>query len=183
MIDTCYRTVGRDLNNIHSVNITELFFLSKRCTSHTGFLVKFVKEVLECNGCKCLALSLNLNMLLRLNCLMQAIGITASRHDTSGELINDHNLIVLYNVILITEHQIMRTKCKDYIMLNLKVICICKVINMEELFNFMNTLLGQIDNLVLLINNKVSGLFLLNSHDGIHLGILRNILAPSQLFC
>ena len=68
-------------------------------------------------------------------------------------------------------------------MLNLKVICICKVINMEELFNFMNTLLGQIDNLVLLINNKVSGLFLLNSHDGIHLGILRNILAPSQLFC
>ena len=68
-------------------------------------------------------------------------------------------------------------------MLNLKVICICKVINMEELFNFMNTLLGQIDNLVLLINNKVSGLFLLNSHDSIHLGILRNILAPSQLFC
>ena len=183
MIDTCYRTVCRNFNNVHSINITELLFLGKCSTGHTGFLVKFVEEVLECNGCKCLALSLNLYMLLRLDCLMQTIGITASRHDTSGKLIYNHNLIVLYNVILITEHQIMCTKCKNYIVLDLKVISICKVFNMEKLLNLVHTLLGKIDNLVLFINDKVSGLFLLNSHDGIHLGILRYIFTSCQLFC
>ena len=183
VIDTCYRTVRWNLDNVHSINITELFFLGKCRTGHTGFLVKFVEEVLERNGCKCLALSLNLYMLLRLDCLMQTIGITTSRHDTSGELINDHNLIILYNIILIAEHQIMCTECKDYIMLNLKVICICEVFNMEELLNLMYTLLGKVDNLVLLIHDKVSGLFLLDSHNSIHLGILRYIFTSYQLFC
>ena len=62
MIDTCNRTVGRNLNNVHAVNITELFFLRQSRTGHTSFLLKFIEEVLECNGCKCLALSLNLYM-------------------------------------------------------------------------------------------------------------------------
>ncbi len=35
---TLYRLICRNLNNIHSVNITELFFLCESCTCHTGFL-------------------------------------------------------------------------------------------------------------------------------------------------
>ena len=47
MIDTLDRFIGRDFNNVHTVNITELLFLCECCTSHTGLFVKFVKEVLE----------------------------------------------------------------------------------------------------------------------------------------
>ena len=183
MIDTCNRTVGRNLNNVHAVNITELFFLRQSRTGHTSFLLKFIEEVLECNGCKCLALSLNLYMLLCLDCLMQTIGITAARHDTSGKLVNDHNLIIFYHVILIAEHQIMCTERKDHIMLDLQVLRICQVINMEKFLNLFHTLLCQIHQFVLFIYDKVSGFFLLNSHDGIHLGILRYILTTCQLLC
>ena len=66
-------------------------------------------------------------------------------------------------------------------MLDLKILRIRKVLNMEELLNLMHTFLCQVDHLVLLIYNEVSGLLLLNSHDGIHLGILRHILTTCHL--
>ena len=81
-------------------------------------------------------------MLLCLNCLMQTIGVASAWHDTSCKLIDNKNLIVLYNVILITEHHIVCFECHDHIMLNFKILRICKVINMEELLYLLNTLLG-----------------------------------------
>ena len=120
-------------------------------------------------------------MLFRLNGLMQTVGIAASRHNTSGKLIDDHNLIILHHIILIAEHQIVCAKRKDHIVLNLKVLRICQIINMEELLHLVHTLLGKVDNLVLLVDDKVSGLLLFHTHDGIHLGVLRNILTSGQL--
>ena len=120
-------------------------------------------------------------MLLCLNCLMQSVRVTSSRHNTSGKLIDDHNLIILNHVILITEHQIMCAKCKDDIMLDLKVIRIRKVLNMEELLNLMHTFLCQVDHFIFLIYDEISGLFLLDSHDSIHLGIFRNVLTSFHL--
>ena len=176
MIDSLYRQVCRNNDNIHTVNLTELFFLCKGCTGHTCLLLIFVKEVLEGNRCQCTALPFYLYIFLCFNRLMQAIRKTPSRHDTSGKLINDQYLIILYNVILIAEHQIMCSQSKDHIMLDLKVLCICKVIDLEELLNLFHTFLCQVDNFVLLVDNKVSCLFLFNTHDGIHLGVLRHIL-------
>ena len=176
MIDTLDRFIGRDFNNVHTVNITELLFLCECCTSHTGLFVKFVKEVLECDRCKRLALTFYFYMLFRFDRLMKSVWITASRHNTSGKFINDHNLVIFYHVVLIAEHQIMCSQSKDHIVLDLKVLCICKVIDLEELLNLFHTFLCQVDNFVLLIDNKVSCLLLFNSHDGIHLGVLRHIL-------
>ena len=67
------RSVGRDLYNVHSVDITEFFFFCKCCTGHTALLIIFIKEVLESNSCQSLALTAHIHMLLRLNCLMQAV--------------------------------------------------------------------------------------------------------------
>ena len=90
-IHTLYRLVGRNLDNVHAVYITELFFLSKRRTRHTALLVKFIEQVLECDRRQRLALPAHFHMFLRLDRLMKPVGITAARHDTSGELIDDHN--------------------------------------------------------------------------------------------
>ena len=73
IINTCDRQIGRNFNNIHTIDITELLLLSQSRTCHTGFLLIFIKEVLERNGSQGLALSLDLHMLLRLNCLMKTI--------------------------------------------------------------------------------------------------------------
>ncbi len=74
---------------------------------------------------------------------MQTIGVTTSRHDTSGKFINDDNLIILDYIILVSVHGIMRSESKYDAVLYLKVLGICKVCDMEELLNLMHTLLGK----------------------------------------
>ena len=67
------RLVCRNLNNIKCIDITELLLLCKSCTCHTALLVELVKEVLECDSSKSLGLTLNLNMFLSFNSLMQTV--------------------------------------------------------------------------------------------------------------
>ena len=89
IVNTGNRKIGWNLNNVHTVNITELLLLCQCSTGHTGLLLIFIKEVLECDRSERLTLTLHLHMLLRLNCLMQTIRETTSRHNTSGKLIDD----------------------------------------------------------------------------------------------
>ena len=100
---------------------------------------------------------------------MQTIRVTAARHDTSGKLIDNQNLIVLYHVILIPEHQIVGTQSKNDIMLNLQILRICQVFNMEILLNTLYAIRSQIDNLILFIDDKVTGLLNLFAQNCIHL--------------
>ena len=72
-VHSLYRDIGRDLDDVHSVNITELFFFRQRSTRHTALFVKLVEQVLECDRRESLALSLHLHMLLRLDRLMEAV--------------------------------------------------------------------------------------------------------------
>ena len=141
---TLYRFVGRDLNNVHSVNITELFFLSKRSTCHTAFFCIFVKEVLESNGCKSFALTFYLYMLLGLNSLMKSVRIAAARHDTSGKFINNQDLIVFYHIILISVHQVVGAESQNNIVLDLQIFRISKVFNIKKFLNLFHTALSQV---------------------------------------
>ncbi len=108
-------------------------------------------------------------MLLCLDSLMQSVRITTSRHDTSGKLIYDKHLIILYHIVLIFEHEVVRTKRKYDIVLDFKILRICKVLDMEELFYLFHTILCKVYDLVLLIYDEITGLVLDNAHDGIHL--------------
>ena len=119
MINTLYRTIRGNRYHIHSIDITKLLLLRQGSTCHTCLLIEFVKEILERDGRKRFALSLHLHVLFCFNRLMQTIRITASRHDTSGKFIDDHNLAILDHIILVSEHQVMRTKCQNNIVLNL----------------------------------------------------------------
>ena len=170
MVNTDHRLICRNLYYIHSVNIHELFVFCHSSTGHTGFLCILIKEVLECDRCKSLRLSIDLYMLLRLNRLMKTIRITTTWHNTSGKLINDKNFVIFYYIISVTEHKVMCTKSKNNIMLNLKVLGICKVLNMEELFYLLNTFGCKHNLLILLINKEISIFFDINTHNGINLG-------------
>ena len=120
-------------------------------------------------------------MLLRLDCLVQSIGITAARHDTSGKLIDNENLIVFYYIVLITEHQVVCAQSQDDIVLDLKILRICQVLNMEELLYLLNAFLSQVNDFIFLIYNEVAGLLDVLAHDGIHLGELAGCLTAYQL--
>ena len=122
-------------------------------------------------------------MLFRLDCLMKTIRITTARHDTSGKLINDQDLVIFYNIILILMHQVMCTKGKDNVMLDLQILRICQVLNIKEFLNLLDTLFGKVDDLVFLIYNEVTGLDNFLTHDGCHLGHLMAGLTTLQLLC
>ena len=182
LIDTCHRLIRGDRYHIHAVNVTELLFLRERRTCHARFFLKFIKEILEGNVGERLALPLHLHMLLRLNRLMQTVGITPPRHDTPCKLIHDHNLIVGHHVILIAEHQVMRPQSQYDIMLDFQIFRIRQVLDLEEALHLGNALCSQVHHLVLLVHDEVSGLLPLHAHDGIHLGKLFHVLAAGKLF-
>ena len=54
---------------------------------------------------------------------------------------------------------------------------------MEELFNFLYTIFGKVDILLLFINNEISCFFNVLTHDGIHLGEFSACLTTFQLTC
>ena len=183
MVDTLNGLVGRNLNNVHVVDITELLLLGQSGTSHAGLFLELIEEVLESDRSQSLGLTLNLNMLLGLDGLMQTVRITAARHDTAGELIDYEHLIVLDHVILVSEHQVVRAQRKYDIMLDLKVLGIGIVVYLEETLDLLNAGLRKVYDLVFLVNDEVSGLLFLDTHDGIHLGHLLHILAALHLTC
>ena len=181
MIDSSDRLVGGDLHHVHSVDITEFLLFRQGCTRHAGLFLEFIEKVLESDGGERPALPLHLNMFFRLNRLMQAIRISASRHDTAREFIHDQDLIVLHHIVLITEHQIIGPQGQNNIMLNLQVLRIRQVFNLEKALHLGHALSGQVDHLILLVHDKVAGLFLLHAHDRIQLGQVFHIRAPLHL--
>ena len=99
-------------------------------------------------------------MLLCLDRLMQTVGITAARHDTSGKLIDDQDLIILNHIILIPEHQVVGAQSQDDIVLDLQILRIRQVVDLEKLLHLLDALLRQGDDLVLFIDNEIAGLLL-----------------------
>ena len=63
----------------------------------------------------------------------------------------------------------MRSERKDDIMLNLKVIRVCQILNLEELFHFMNASFCQVNDLIFLVHDKIPSLLDIFPHNGIHL--------------
>ena len=95
-------------------------------------------------------------MFLGLYCLMQAVGITAPRHNTSGKLVYYHNFVILDNVVLIPEHLIIGFKRVIYMMKQFHIIGIRKVFDFEKLFGLFNALLGQRNALCFFVYNKIA---------------------------
>ena len=121
-------------------------------------------------------------MLLRLNRLVQTVGITASRHDTSGKFIYDQDLIILYHIVLVTGHQVVGTQGQDDIVLDLQVFRIRQVFNLEKPFHLGNTLLCKVYHLILLVDYEVAAFFLFHAHDRVQLGQIFHIRAAFHLF-
>ena len=181
VVNTDNLLVGRDLDNVKPVDITEFFLFRHGRTSHTGSLGVFVEEVLEGNGGQSLALTADLYAFLGFNGLMEAIRITAARHDTSGELIDDQDLAVLDHIVLIPEHQIIGTQGQGHDMLDLQVLSVSQVIEMEVLLNLVHAFFCQDNMFFFLIDNKVTGLLDLLAHDGRHLVDLTGTLALGHM--
>ena len=99
--------VGRDGLNLKFVDLTELGVLGHGGTGHAGELVVQTEVVLQSDGCQGLVLLAHQHMLLGLQGLMQALGVTTTLHDAARELVDDLDLAVHDGVILVAmEHEL-----------------------------------------------------------------------------
>ena len=178
---TDHGTVGGNGDNVHGVDVAELLLLGLGGTCHTRFLLELVEEVLEGDGGQGAALAAHAHVLLGLDGLVQTVGITAARHDTAGELVDDQNLAVLHNVVLVAEHQVVGAQGQDDVVLNLQVLRVGQVLDVEEILHLLHAVLGQVYHLILLIHHEVAGLLNVLAHDGVDLGELLGDGALLQL--
>ena len=66
-------------------------------------------------------------------------------------------------------------------MLDFQVFRISQVLNMKELFDFLYTIFCQVDILLFFIDDKITSLFNILAHNGIHLTEFTTRLAFFQL--
>jgi len=173
--------VGRDLDDVHAVDIAELALLGQGGTGHAGLFIEFIEKVLEGDRRQGPALALDLDVFLGLDGLVEAVGIAAAGHDAAGELVDDQDLVVLDDVVVVAVHEVVGAQGQDDAVLDLQVLGIGQVLDAEEFLDLGDTLRGQVDQLVLLIDDKVAGLLLLDAHDGVDLGQVLDVLASLHL--
>lgn len=87
------------------VDLTELRIFRHCRTSHARKLVVQTEIILQSDSCQSLVFLTNQYMLFCFQCLMKALGITATFHDTAGEFINDLDLTVYHYVVNIAMEQ------------------------------------------------------------------------------
>ena len=99
VLDPAQRPVRRDDDDVEVVDLGELLGLGVRRAGHAGQLLVLAEVVLEGDGRERLVLALDLHLLLGLHRLVQAVAPATSRHQPSGELVDDDDLAVLDHVV------------------------------------------------------------------------------------
>lgn len=110
-VDPLRRPVRRDDNRLEPVDFVELVRFGIGRPRHAGELRVHPEVVLERDRSERLVFALDLDVLLGLDRLMQAIGPAAARHEAPREFVDDDDLAVLHHVVLIAVKQRMRAQC------------------------------------------------------------------------
>ena len=106
--DPLQRPVGRDDHDVELVDLGELFRLGVGGAGHAGELAVLAEVVLEGDGRERLVLALDLDLLLGLDRLVQAVAPAPARHQAAGELVDDDDLAVLDHVLDVEVEQRVR---------------------------------------------------------------------------
>ena len=91
--------VGRDDGDLEPVDREELLLFGLGRAGHAGQLVVHPEVVLDRDGGEGLGLALHLHRFLGLHRLVQPVGPAPAGHDPAGELVHDHHLAVLHQVV------------------------------------------------------------------------------------
>ena len=102
------RPVRRHDDDVELVDLVELFRFGIRRAGHAGQLLVLAEVVLEGDGRERLVLALDLDLLFRLDRLVQAVAPSPSRHQAAGELVDDDDLAVLDHVFDVALEQRVR---------------------------------------------------------------------------
>ena len=104
------RSVVRHHHRLKTINFLKLVGFCIGRAGHARKLAVETEIVLERDGGHGLVFGLNGDTFLGFNRLMQAIAPAPARHQSAGELVNNHNLAVLHHIVLIAMVEMVGTQ-------------------------------------------------------------------------
>ena len=102
-------------------------------------------------------------MFFRLDCLMQALVVAATYHDTTGKFVNDKHFAVADDIVLVALHNEMRFQSRLYVVIKIGVFKIGEVCYVEKSFSLFDTLIGEHDSLFFFLDREILTLSALTS--------------------
>ncbi len=102
-----HRLVGRDRHDAELVDLVELAGLGHRRAGHARELVVHAEVVLQRDGREGLVLLADLDALLGLDRLVQAVVVAPARQHAAGVLVDDEHLAVHDDVLLVVVEQLL----------------------------------------------------------------------------
>ncbi len=147
--------VRRQHDDREPVDLAELALLGLRRTGHPGELVVEPEVVLEGDRRERLVLAANVQPFLRLDRLVDAVGVAPAVHQAAGELVDDDHLAVLDDVLLVLVEQVPRLQRRVELVRQLEVALVVQVRDAEHLLDLRDALLGDRDGVRLLVDGEV----------------------------
>ena len=148
--------IGGHDHNFQVVDLAELRRLGVRRARHARQLGVHAEIILECDRRQGLVLALDGDPFLGLHGLVQPVRPAAAGHQTPRELVDDHDLAVLDDIVLVTlEHHVRLEALLDGV-LGVVIHQLVDVADVESLLDLGLALLGEPSRAVLFLKNEIS---------------------------
>ena len=147
--------VGID-DDVELVDLVELVGLGVGGAGHAGQLLVEAEVVLERDRRQRLVLFLDLDVLLGLDRLVQAVRPAAARHHAAGELVDDEDLAVLDQVVDVALVERVRAQRLVHEVQRLDVLRVVEVADAEPLLDALDAVVGQDRRVRLLVDGVVA---------------------------
>ncbi len=170
LLDPPQHAVGRDHHDVELVDAREFLGLGVGRARHARQLLVLAEVVLEGDGRERLVLALDLDfrmvrvVFLGFHRLVQAVAPAAPGHQAARELVHDHDGAVLHHVLHVEVEQRVRAQRLVDVVEELHVLRVVQPVGAgletvgEHLLGLRHPALGQVDRLVLLVDDVVAGL-------------------------
>ena len=156
VVDADDGLVRRDLDDVEIVDAGEFLFLGQGCAGHAGELGIEAEEILEGDGGKRLVFARDLDALLGLDGLMEALVIAAAVHQAAGEFIDDDDLTVLDDVVDVALHESAGLHGLIDVVVQRGVFHVGEVFYAEEFLGLGDALLREADGALLFVDDVVA---------------------------
>ena len=152
LVEARDRHVGRDRHDLEAVDLVELVGLGQRRAGHAGELLVEAEVVLDRDRRDGHVLGLDLDVLLGLDGLVQALRPAAAFHDAARELVDDLDLAVDHEVLDPVAVERLGAQRLDQVVDHLARAGRVEVLDAERLLGLGHALLGRRRGLALLVD-------------------------------
>src|SRR6185312_2965148 len=149
--------VGGDDVDVELVDLAELGSLGVRGAGHARELLVHPEVILEGDGGEGLVLALDLHAFLGFHRLVQTVGPAPARHHAAGELVDDHHLAVLDQVVDVALVERVGAHRLIDAVEDLHVLNLVKVADAGELLDPLDAFVADAYLMGLLVHHVVAG--------------------------